>query len=137
MTTLFAIWWFSLGFLPASTPDLRWLVGTWKMNTGKGEIIEVWTQVGDQFHGKSVMVKSGTDSTLLETLIISNTSGTWEYRSTVVGQNDGKAVAFAIAFIGRSEFVCTNPAHDYPQRIAYRRIDNNLFASIEGTLRGS
>jgi hypothetical protein len=30
------------------------------------------------------------------------------------------------------EFICENPSHDFPQRIAYRRIENDLFASIEG-----
>ena len=35
-------------------------------------------------------------------------------------------------FISGLEFIAENPAHDFPQRIQYRRIGEKLYASIEG-----
>jgi hypothetical protein len=89
----------------------------------------------DLFKGKSVMVK-GKDSTLQESLEISKKDTTWYYTSTVTGQNNNQPVSFKIIFQRIGEFICENPAHDFPQRIAYRRIKNQLFASIEGKRNG-
>ena len=114
-----------------------WLVGTWKINTGNGVIVEQWKQVNDStLQGKSMFVKAAGDSALQESLELSFRNGVWNYISTVVGQNKGLPVAFKVIYLGRTEFISENPAHDFPQRIAYRRIKNNLFASIEGNRKG-
>lgn len=119
----------------SATP--AWLVGTWKINTGNGFIVEQWKQVNDStLQGKSMFVKAAGDSALQESLELSFRKGVWNYISTVVGQNQGLPVAFKLIYLGRSEFISENPAHDFPQRIAYRRVKNNLFASIEGKRKG-
>ncbi|NBP69944.1 MAG: hypothetical protein EBU52_14495 [Cytophagia bacterium] len=56
-----------------SSATLQWIVGTWKINTGQGYVVEQWKQL---------------------------------------------------------------PTHDFPQRIAYRRVKNQLYASIEGLKKG-
>lgn len=113
--------------------QLNWLVGTWKMNAGSGHVIEQWKQSNDStFQGKSLFVKAPGDSVLQESIELSLRKGEWSYNPTVVDQNNRQPVKFQIIFIGKGEFICENPAHDFPQRIAYRRIQNSLFASIEG-----
>ncbi len=117
--------------------QFSWLVGTWKMNAGSGHVIEQWKQLNDStFGGKSLFVKASGDSMLQETIELSFRKGEWSYNPTVVDQNNRQPVKFQIIFIGKGEFICENPVHDFPQRIAYRRIKNSLFASIEGTRNG-
>jgi len=114
-----------------------WLAGTWKINTGNGFIVEQWKVMNDStLQGKSMFVKAAGDSALQETLVLSYRKGEWSYVSTVVGQNNNQPVSFKIIYMGRSEFISENKAHDFPQRIAYRRLKNNLFASIEGNRNG-
>lgn len=114
-----------------------WLAGVWKINTGNGFIVEQWKAINDStLHGKSMFVKAAGDSALQETLVLSYRKGEWNYVSTVVGQNNNQPVSFKITYMGRAEFICENKTHDFPQRIAYRRLKNNLFASIEGNRKG-
>ena len=117
--------------------NFNWLVGVWKMDLLSGAIIESWEQVDENLYkGKSVRVK-GKDSTLQETLEISKKDTTWYYTSTVVGQNNNQPVSFKIIYHRFSEFICENPAHDFPQRIAYRRYSSMMMhASIEGNNKG-
>lgn len=119
------------------TDQLRWLLGTWRINTGNGYIVEQWKQKNDStFSGKSMFVKAAGDSAVQETIELSLRKGEWSYTPTVVDQNDGKPVKFKVTFIGRAEFICENPDPDFPQRIAYRRIKSALYASIEGKRNG-
>lgn len=128
---------FQIAAIAQKADQLKWLVGTWKINAGNGYIVEQWKQTNDStFSGKSMFVKAAGDSVLQETIELSLRNGEWNYTPTVVGQNNSKPVKFSIIYIGRSEFICTNPDHDFPQRIAYRRIKSSLQASIEGRRNG-
>lgn len=116
---------------------VKWIVGTWKINTGQGFIVEKWKLKNDStFTGTSYFVKAENDSALQETLELSFRKGEWTYTPTVTGQNNNSPVAFKIIFLGRAEFISENKAHDFPQRISYRRVKNQLFASIEGNSKG-
>lgn len=113
--------------------SFQWLVGTWKIPTTRGTIVERWKQTNDStFTGKSIFVKSSGDSLLQESIEIKFRKGEWSYNPTAIGQNDNKPVEFKMIFIRGTEFISENLTHDFPQRIAYRRIKNQLFASIEG-----
>jgi len=115
----------------------NWLVGTWIIKTGEGSIAEEWKMVNDStFSGKSVFVKAEKDSILQETLEFSFRNGSWHYISKVVGQNNNLPVSFRVIYLGKEEFISENTAHDFPQRISYRRLKNQLFASIEGKRKG-
>lgn len=117
--------------------QLKWLVGTWKINTGNGYVVEQWKQKNDStFSGKSMFVKAVGDSAIQETIELVFRNGSWSYNPRVANQNDGKAVQFSILFMSRAEFISENLNHDFPQRIAYRRVKNMLFASIEGRQKG-
>jgi hypothetical protein len=116
---------------------LKWLVGSWKINTGNGAIVERWNWINDStFQGKSFFVKDPGDSSLQETLELSFRKGNWTYQSLAYGQNNNQVISFPVIYVGKGEFISENPTHDFPQRIAYRRSKNNLFASIEGKRKG-
>ncbi len=125
-------------------PDARvqenqfsWLTGSWALETRNGKMVESWNTESDSLlTGRSVIIRSDGTSALQETLRLERRKGEWYYISKVEGQNDNRPVSFHVTFIGREEFICENPEHDFPQRIAYRRIDNRMYASIEGRRDG-
>jgi hypothetical protein len=119
------------------TESLKWVVGTWKINTGNGTVCETWELSDDStLRGKSSFIKQNKDTIPQENLQIAFRNGDWYYISTVVGQNNNQPVSFKIIFQRGTEFISENPAHDFPQRIAYRRVKQQLFASIEGKNKG-
>ena len=119
------------------TEIFKWVVGTWKINTGNGTVCETWELSDDStLRGKSFFINQNKDTIPQETLQIAFRNGDWYYISTVVGQNNNQPVSFKIIFQRGTEFISENPAHDFPKRIAYRRIKQQLFASIEGKNKG-
>jgi hypothetical protein len=120
-----------------TTEAFKWLTGTWKINTGQGYVVEQWDLLNDStYSGRSFFVKPSNDTLPQESIQLVLRKGSWYYIPTVIGQNNSKPVTFKVQFVGRAEFICINPDHDFPQRIAYRRIKNQLFASIEGLNKG-
>ena len=117
--------------------ELRWLVDTWTIDTGQGLVVEKWQILNDStLSGSSVFVKTGKDTIPQELLELSHRKGQWTYISTVQGQNNNQPVPFKMIFLKDTEFICENPTHDFPQRVSYRRIRRELFASIEGRKNG-
>ena len=115
----------------------KWLHGTWKINAGNGFIVESWKAESDSsLLGKSYFVKAKGDTIPQETLKIVRRGTDWYYVTTVQGQNGNQPVAFKMVFQKGTEFISLNPEHDFPQRIAYRRIDKRIHASIEGQNNG-
>lgn len=121
----------------AQQDALKWISGAWTLKTNRGDLVEKWVAVNDStLQGKSMMVKAPGDSAVQETIELQWRNKAWFYVPTVQGQNSGKPVVFPIIFLGREEFIAYNPNHDFPQRIAYRKVKNQLFASIEGKGNG-
>ena len=121
----------------AQKDAFKWISGTWVLKTNRGDMVEKWVAANDStFRGKSMMVKTPGDSAVQETIELQWRSKAWSYVPTVQGQNNNKPVVFPIIFSGREEFIAHNPNHDFPQRIAYRKVKNQLFASIEGSRTG-
>lgn len=115
----------------------NWLEGTWVFAAGKGMIVEKWQIADDStLKGQSFFVKDGKDTIPQEKIELSYRNGSWAYIPTALGQNNDQPVVFSIIFFRGTEFIAENPAHDFPQRIAYRRIKEQLLASIEGKRNG-
>jgi Domain of unknown function (DUF6265) len=126
----------NLSFAQQST-QFKWMLGVWKLNVGSGVIVEEWKIANDStLTGKSSFVKNGTDTVPQETIELAYRNGDWYYSPIVKNQNNGQPVPFKIILLKGTEFISENPTHDFPQRIAYRRIKNQLFASIEGKRNG-
>lgn len=119
------------------TKPLQWMLGVWKISTPQGMVMEIWEQKDDStLKGRSVFVKPNKDTIPQENIEMAFRNGEWYYIPTVANQNEGKPVSFKVIFLRANEFVSENPAHDFPQRIAYRRIKQNMYASIEGSKNG-
>lgn len=117
--------------------EMKWVVGTWKINAGANTVVEEWKIANDStIAGKSYFIKNGTDTIPQETIELSFRNGDWYYIPTVKNQNNAQPVPFKVIFMRGTEFISENPTHDFPQRIAYRRIKNQIFASIEGKRNG-
>jgi hypothetical protein len=120
-----------------STGPLSWMVGKWKIQTPGGVILEQWRVVDDStLSGRSVFIRNNSDTTVQENVILSIRNGQWFYTPSVANQNNAQPVPFKIIFLKGREFIAENTEHDFPQRIAYRRIQSQLFASIEGRKNG-
>lgn len=127
----------SFGAHSQKAVSMSWLSGIWKIDTGRGFIVEKWKMLNDStLNGRSLFVRSQGDSVLQESMELSLRKGQWTFTSTVQGQNNNQPVSFKVIFARGTEFISENPEHDFPQRIAYRRVKNNLFASIEGRKNG-
>lgn len=117
--------------------NFQWLLGVWKIITTNGITIEQWKSVNDStYSGKSYFVKTSGDTIPQEFVELHFRKGQWMYVPTEHGQNKNQPTVFQVIFIGTEEFISTNSAHDFPQRIAYRRVKNQLLASIEGSRKG-
>jgi hypothetical protein len=132
-----AILFVMLSVTAQKSEQLKWMTGNWKINMGNNMIVEEWHIADDStLTGRSYFVKNGTDTIPQETIELSYRKGEWYYIPTLKNQNNAQPVPFKIIFLKGTEFISENPAHDFPQRIAYRRIKNQLFASIEGRRNG-
>lgn len=120
-----------------NSQPFSWMVGKWEIKTEKGRIIEEWQHTNDStLSGKSYFLTNNNDSIPQETVELKYQNGSWYYIPVVKNQNNGQPVAFKIIYAQKNEFISENPVHDFPQRIAYRRVSGNLFASIEGSQKG-
>lgn len=111
--------------------DLAWLSGCWAAVGAEAGSGEQWTSVaGGTLLGVSRTVK-GERTVFHEFLIIRETAdGGLEYVAAPSGQ---ATTAFRAVHVGEREVTFENPAHDFPQRILYRRDGDRLAARIEGT----
>ncbi len=117
--------------------NMKWLIGTWKNITTRGNIYETWIQINEsEFFGKSYAVK-GKDTIVFETVKLIQKEDALLYIPTVRNQNDGKAVVFKCTYISSSKMIVEAPEHDYPQKISYTRIGKDqLVAEISGLKDG-
>lgn len=114
-----------------------WLIGTWVNHTGHGTVYEEWVQVNDSvLSGKSYTTDEG-DTSVLETLLLLREKKHLVYIPVVAGQNDGKPVRFKSEIITDTLLTFENPAHDFPQKISYKKFGNDsLEAAISGMQEG-
>jgi Domain of unknown function (DUF6265) len=116
---------------------MKWMAGTWKITTVNGIMLEQWHISDDStLKGKSMFIKNGSDTIPQETIELAYRNGEWYYIPTTISQNNSQPVSFKVILVKGTEFISENPAHDFPQRIAYRRINGLLYASIEGRKNG-
>jgi hypothetical protein len=113
---------------------LRWLSGCWEGRQGATTIEEQWTLP----RAGTLLGTARTTDTVrtraFEYLHVFSVGDTIVYAATPSGQQRAE-------FRGRvttaNEIVFENPAHDFPQRIGYRRHGDSLSAFIEGPRGGT
>ena len=104
--------------------------GTWKVE-GK-ETFEKWEKNDSAFKGKGYQLKDNQEK-VSEYLEIKNIEGRIYYLATVLNQNNGATVKFALTKAENDEFVFENPEHDFPQKLIYKKLsDREMFVRVLG-----
>lgn len=116
---------------------LHLLVGTWKMETSKGALYEIWQKVNDStLRGHSYKL-NGKDTVVLEQVDLIKRGGKIQYIPVVKDQNNGEAVIFTLSKTENDIYMFENSAHDFPQKVVYTLPANKmLHAWIEGNIGG-
>jgi hypothetical protein len=111
--------------------------GTWQMKTKKGLICERWKVINKselQSQGFKVI---GKDTMIEENVHLVQKGDSICYIPTVSNQNGGKPVSFKLISSANKEFVFSNPAHDFPQRVVYHMVSqDSLHAWVDGQYKG-
>ncbi|MES2279326.1 MAG: DUF6265 family protein [Bacteroidota bacterium] len=109
---------------------LKWLNGTWKRTNSKAgqSGTESWAIASPgKLTGKGVTLR-GADTAVVEKLSIVIKDGAIFYVADVTG--NPKPVYFKMTSITADSFVCENPEHDFPKKIAYQLTDGHIKATI-------
>jgi hypothetical protein len=118
---------------PDAAPDLGWLAGHWCSEDGDRRVDEVWLgDAGGAMHGLSRTV-SGGELESFEFMRIERDAAATRF----LAQPGGAApTAFTLVEYGAQRASFANPAHDFPNRIDYRRDGERLHAQISGPGEG-
>lgn len=110
-------------------PD--WMAGSWLHCTAAGQVSETWSDArGGVMLGTSKTIGARTSWELSR---IARTPEGLAFFAEPEGQPPAE---FAAIEQGEDRIVFENKAHDFPQRITYRREGNRLIARIEGVVDG-
>lgn len=117
---------------PAAEP-LAWMSGCWRMTRGSTVIDEHWlSPLGGMLLGTGRTVKNGMVQEY-EFVILRTTPSGATYEAHPSGQ-DSTTFTSHTAPTG-DQVVFENPAHDFPQKVGYRRVGtDSLLAWIEGNV---
>lgn len=125
---------FCLPAWASGVEDLSWIAGCWELKMGPVTIEEMWTApAGGTLLGMGRTIKNGR-AVFSEFLKIETKAGKIVYTPRIGTKQS--PVDFVLFRSSADEVVFENPAHDFPQRIIYRKQPEGLFARIEGTDKG-
>ena len=121
----------------AKLEKMNWLIGNWEQTLPDGTLKETWTKQNDStFSGDSYFINT-KDTVHFESIKLVQTAEELNYIATVVGQNNEEPVAFKLTSDADNTFTFENLAHDYPQKISYKKVsETNLIATISGKQQG-
>ena len=108
----------------SDTADLEWLLGCWQ--SPDGNAMEVWVRETDtSFIGFGVTTSEGVIRSYELLRIASNEEGELTYTAHPKGQ---VSATFTATEMGEQRVTFTNPEHDFPQKISYKRDGDDLIA---------
>ncbi len=125
-----------LGLLAAAVvaaPDFAWMVGTWSETKDGTVTRETWLPPLDG--AMSGVTQTNAGGKLVSVEVASITAEPAGVTFTARPQGE-PPTAFVLKPGESGEAVFENLAHDFPQRVIYRRCGADLCARIEGTLDG-
>ena len=115
---------------PAQLRQMAWLAGTWqRVDLPEGQSgYERWTHDGAQgFVGVGVAERDGK-TIFEEKLRIAPKNGAVYYVADV--PENAQPVYFKLTELNKNGFSFENPAHDFPQKIVYKRDEDRLHVRI-------
>lgn len=111
----------------AKATELEWLAGNWSGAKGKRSFEERWSApAGGALLGTSRTL-SGGRMVAFEFLRVVEQGAKLVY---VAQPNGAPPTEFTLVELDESRAVFENPFHDFPQRISYERVDDQLTAEI-------
>jgi hypothetical protein len=112
---------------------VAWMHGCWQMTTPQSIVEEQWLAPrGGTMIGVGRTVRGGR-TTDYEFVVLKEQNGSLAYEAHPAGQ---PSTVFVASEATADSVVFENAAHDFPQRVGYRRADRGLAAWIEGTQNG-
>ncbi len=117
---------------------MNWLIGNWENKMDDGILSETWKKENDStFSGTTYFIINKKDTVHSETILLTQLNNQLIYSPTVKGQNNDESVDFKLSSESENTFVFENPKHDYPQKIVYKKVnENSLVATISGIQQG-
>jgi hypothetical protein len=113
--------------------DLSWLTGCWLQTDGDRVVEEYWTTPsGGVLMGAGKTLRAGKLRNY-EHMRIEAIAGVLTFTALPSGQAQA---SFPVKSQADGEVVFENLAHDFPQRVIYRKAHNGLSARIEGVVNG-
>ena len=114
--------------------NVRWLEGCWQLTRGTTTTVERWVApAGGEMSGESWTIANGAERPG-ETLRLFARGDTLVYQASPAGQ---ATTQFRTTSSAGNEVIFSNPEHDFPQRIVYRRVGaDSVIARIEGDRAG-
>ena len=119
-----------------SLRDFGWMGGCWEFSVAERQlhVTEQWMKpAGGMMIGAGRTVRAGKVVDFEVLRVVEEAEGIF-YIAKPTGNKD--ETRFKLVKAGTGELVFENPAHDFPQRIIYRREGDKLNARIEGTSNG-
>jgi hypothetical protein len=119
---------------PATIDQMAWLKGCWVQTLPDGVVEEQWmTPLGGVMLGMGVTERYGKLREYEYTRIV-EIDGSLTYMAEPSGQ---EKAAFPLKSLTANEAVFEDPAHDFPQRVIYRRLGPDAVTGrIEGQIDG-
>lgn len=118
---------------PLDVVRLDWLAGTWVQQKDGGSVREMWLKPeGGAMAGVTLTVRAGKPAVAEYAKITVEPEGVTY--TAVVGKQPPTPFVLKTATEGAVTF--ENLAHDFPQRVFYRRCGADLCAGIEGMANG-
>lgn len=119
---------------PATIDQMAWLKGCWMQTKPNGVVEELWMAPGGGVMlGLGRTVRDGKLREYEYTRIV-EADGSLAYMAEPSGQ---EKATFALKSLTADEAVFENPAHDFPQRVIYRRLGPDAVTGrIEGQIGG-
>ena len=113
---------------------LFWMTGCWAGEEGQSRVEEQWTKpAGGQMMGVSRTIRAG--KVVFHEFLLIDTDQEGAYYLPRLS-NGAEPVKFRLTTQSETGAIFENPAHDFPQRIIYRKTEGGLFARIDGKQNG-
>lgn len=105
----------------------QWLLGTWRAELPESIVTETWSAVAARTYEGRGETRARTDGRLRDQEDLRLLAmGDGVFYLAKVAHND-RPVAFRLTTCDAERLVFENPAHDFPRRIEYRRLDESRF----------
>lgn len=118
--------------LMADVSRLQWLTGTWEQAKDGVTVRETWRRTNGALTGVGETTRPGKPASVERMTITAEPAGL-TFTAIIEGQ---PPTPFVLTPGAEGFAVFENRAHDFPQRVIYRRCGVDLCAAIEGTVDG-